>query len=75
MPNAKQYKKVNKREAQEYNRLWRIANRVKLLNYYRQYRINNLERVKKLQRDWYVKNKSGNHQPVIEYKKVIVYFD
>lgn len=75
MPNADQYKKVNKREAQEYNRLWRIANRVKLLNYYRQYRMNNLEKVKKLQRDWYLKKKGIIHQPVIEYKNVIVYFD
>ena len=75
MPNKQQYKNINKQEAQEYHKLWRIKNRLKLLNYYRQYRINNLDKVKKLQRDWYVKKKQINHIPEIKYKKIIITFD
>lgn len=75
MPNQQQYKNINKREAQEYHKLWRIKNELKIRNYYRQYRINNLNKIKKLQREWYLKKKEIKHNPIIQYKTVIIYFD
>ena len=75
MPNKERYEKINKQEAQEYHKVWRMKNQLQLREYYRQYRINNLEKVKKLQRDWYVKKKGIIHKPVIEYKKVVIDFD
>lgn len=75
MPNKERYEKINKKEAQEYHKLWRMKNQLKLREYYRDYRKKNLEKVKKVQRDWYLKQKEIIHQPVIEYKKVVIDFD
>jgi len=47
MPNKEQYLKINKEEAQEYHKLWRMKNKLKIRNYYRQYRIDNLDKKKK----------------------------
>lgn len=75
MPTREQYKKIDKQKVQEYHKQWRMKNQNKIREYYKNYRFNNLHRIKKLQRNWYLQKKGLKHQPVIEYKKVVIDFD
>ena len=75
MPNKEQYEKINKEEAQQYHKLWRMKNELKIRNYYKQYRSDNLDKIKKIQRAWYLKQKKIKHNPEIQYKKIVITFD